>query len=149
MNPRVSCLHAADAVRRGYPLTDASLAERLADLVRAIDDTVTTAAVDPNDFWNAAIPVAATIAAATRGVPGRVYNIGGGSRVSINEVLDMIGRVTGRPPVVTSDSAQKGDMRHTYADTSLAKVDLGFAPVVDLERGLSAEYTWLRGTQER
>ena len=33
-----------------------------------------------------------------RGVPGRVYNIGGGSRVSINEVLDMIGRVTGRRP---------------------------------------------------
>jgi UDP-glucose 4-epimerase len=101
------------------------------------------------DFTFVEDAVAATIAAATRGVPGRVYNIGGGSRVSINEVLDMIGRVTGRPPVVTSDSAQKGDMRHTYADTSLAKVDLGFAPVVDLERGLSAEYTWLRDTQER
>ena len=31
----------------------------------------------------------------TRGVPGRVYNIGGGSRVSVNQVLEMIGRVTG------------------------------------------------------
>ena len=34
----------------------------------------------------------------TRGVPGRVYNIGGGSRVSVNDVLEMIGRVTGRRP---------------------------------------------------
>ena len=66
----------------------------------------------------------------TRGVPGRVYNIGGGSRVSINEVLEMIGRVTGRQPLVTVDPAQKGDMRHTYADTSLARADLGFAPTV-------------------
>ena len=39
----------------------------------------------------------ATIAAATRGVPGRVYNIGGGSRVSVNDVLEMIGRVAGPP----------------------------------------------------
>ena len=41
--------------------------------------------------------VEANLAAATRGVPGRVYNIGGGSRVSVNEVMAMIGRVSGRP----------------------------------------------------
>jgi nucleoside-diphosphate-sugar epimerase len=88
----------------------------------------------------------ATIAAAERGVPGRVYNIGGGSRVSVNEVLELIGRVSGRKPLVTVDSAQKGDMRHTYADTSLARADLGFAPSVGLEQGLAAEYKWLADT---
>jgi nucleoside-diphosphate-sugar epimerase len=36
-------------------------------------------------------------------------------------------------------------MRHTYADTSLARKDFGFAPTVGLEQGLSAEYQWLRG----
>jgi len=87
--------------------------------------------------------VGATIAAATRGVPGRVYNIGGGSRVSINQVLDMIGRVSGRRPVLHGDPAQKGDMRHTYADTSRARADLGFAPAVGLEEGLAAEHKWL------
>jgi UDP-glucose 4-epimerase len=97
------------------------------------------------DFTFVADAVSATVAAARRGVPGRVYNIGGGSRVSINEVLDMIGRVAGRRPLVTVDSAQKGDMRHTYADTSLAKADLGFAPTVGLEDGLAAEYQWLAG----
>jgi nucleoside-diphosphate-sugar epimerase len=95
------------------------------------------------DFTFVTDAVAATIAAATRGVPGRVYNIGGGSRVTVNEVLDIIGRVSGRRPLVRSAADQKGDMRHTYADTSLAAIDLGFAPKVSLEEGLAAEYQWL------
>jgi UDP-glucose 4-epimerase len=97
------------------------------------------------DFTFVADAVTATIAAATRGVPGRVYNIGGGSRVSVNQVLEMIGRVAGRRPVLKVDPAQKGDMRHTYADTSLARLDMGFAPTVGLEEGLAAEHAWLTG----
>ena len=97
------------------------------------------------DFTFVADAVSATIAAATRGVPGRVYNIGGGSRVSINQVLEMIGRVAGRRPVINRDLAQKGDMRHTYADTGLAHTDLGFVPTVGLEEGLTAEHAWLTG----
>jgi nucleoside-diphosphate-sugar epimerase len=96
------------------------------------------------DFTFVHDAVHANVAAAARGVPGRVYNIGGGSRVSINEVLDMIGRVSGRRPRVTVDPAQKGDMRHTYADTSLARADLGFVPTVGLEEGLTAEHAWLK-----
>lgn len=95
------------------------------------------------DFTFVHDAVAANVAAATRGVPGRVYNIGGGSRVSINHVLDMIARVSGRRPRITVDPAQKGDMRHTYADTSLARADLGFVPTVGLEEGLAAEHAWL------
>jgi UDP-glucose 4-epimerase len=95
------------------------------------------------DFTFVADAVAATIAAGRQGVPGHVYNIGGGSRVSITEVLGMIGRVAGRRPVIQGDSVQKGDMRHTYADTSLARKELGFAPAVGLEAGLAAEHQWL------
>jgi len=96
------------------------------------------------DFTFVHDAITATTAAAERGVPGRVYNIGGGSRVSVNEVIDMIGRVSGRRPVIAVDAAQKGDMRHTYADTSLARADLGFAPTITLEDGLGAEYRWLK-----
>jgi nucleoside-diphosphate-sugar epimerase len=95
------------------------------------------------DFTFVGDAVAANIAAATRGIPGRVYNIGGGSRVSINDVLAMIGRVAGRAPLVNVDLAQKGDMRHTLADTSLARAELAFEPQVGLEDGLTAEYKWL------
>ena len=84
----------------------------------------------------------ATIAAATRGVAGRVYNIGGGSRVTVNEVVDVIGRVAGRRPLVRTETAQKGDMRHTYADTRLAQSDLGFKPATTLEAGLAAQCRW-------
>jgi len=95
------------------------------------------------DFTFVSDAVCATIAAAEHGVPGRVYNVGGGSRVSMNDVIAMIARVAGRRPPITVDPAQKGDMRHTFADTSRARVDLRFAPSVDLEHGLSAEYQWL------
>jgi UDP-glucose 4-epimerase len=97
------------------------------------------------DFTFVQDAVSATIAAATRGGPGRVYNIGGGSRVSINDVFEIIGRVSSRRLQLTIDPAQKGDMRHTYADTSLARAELGFVPSVDLEKGLAAEYAWLSG----
>jgi nucleoside-diphosphate-sugar epimerase len=97
------------------------------------------------DFTFVSDAVSANVAAATRGVPGRVYNIGGGSRVSVNEVLRMIGRIAGRTPLITVDPVQKGDMRHTYADTSLARRDLGYAPTVGLEEGLAAEHRWLTG----
>jgi len=97
------------------------------------------------DFTFVSDAVNANVLAGTRGVPGRVYNIGGGSRVSVKDVLAMIERVTGTRPRVNVDSAQKGDMRHTYADTSRAREDLGYAPTVGLEQGLAAEYQWLTG----
>jgi len=98
------------------------------------------------DFTFVADAVAATVAAGLRGVPGRVYNIGGGARVSMHDVIEIIGRVAGRRPIVAVDPVQKGDMRHTYADTTLARTDLGFAPSTSLEDGLAAEYRWLSDT---
>ena len=95
------------------------------------------------DFTFVADIVAANVAAAERGVPGSVYNIGGGSRVSLNHVLDLIGKVTGKPVHVRREPKQKGDMRHTYADTSAARRDLDFTPHVTLEHGLDQQYRWL------
>ncbi len=75
------------------------------------------------DFTFVGDAVAATMAAAAQGVPGRVYNIGGGSRVSVNRVLDIIARILGRRLDVQHEPKQKGDMRDTYADTSRARTD--------------------------
>jgi UDP-glucose 4-epimerase len=98
------------------------------------------------DFTYVTDAVAATIAAAARGVPGRAYNIGGGSRVTVNQVLTIVERLVGRPVRIRHEPAQKGDMRDTYADTTLARTDLGFAPAVSLEQGLESEYRWLSTT---
>jgi UDP-glucose 4-epimerase len=98
------------------------------------------------DFTFVSDAVAATMAAGDRGVPGRAYNIGGGSRVTVNYVLEIIGRLAGRPLDVRREPTQKGDMRDTFADTTLAKADLGFAPKVSLPEGIEAEYRWLSTT---
>jgi nucleoside-diphosphate-sugar epimerase len=97
------------------------------------------------DFTFVSDIVAATRAAAVSGRPGRVYNVGGGERVALSDVIDRIGRVTGRPLEVVRQDAQKGDMRDTSADTSAAAADLGFHSTVTLEEGLEREWHWIRG----
>jgi len=101
------------------------------------------------DFTFVADAVAATRAAGDRGRPGAVYNIGGGSRISIREVLAIIERLAGRPLVINRGPAQKGDMRDTFADTSRARQDLGFTPTYSVESGLAAESDWIAGLLRR
>ena len=95
------------------------------------------------DFTYIADIVAANQAAGDRGRPGAVYNIGGGSRVSVNEVLSLVGKLTGRTLDIRQEDTQKGDMRDTFADTSRARTDLGFQPRFTLEQGLTEECRWL------
>jgi UDP-glucose 4-epimerase len=101
------------------------------------------------DFTFVADAVTATIAAATRGRPGAVYNIGGGSRVELLDVFELIRLVTGKPLRVERLEAQRGDMRDTYAETTRARTDLAFAPTVTLEQGLRAQYEWMLTTDDR
>ena len=100
------------------------------------------------DFTFVADAVTATATAAVRGTPGGVYNIGGGSRVSLREVFDMIGRVSGRPVTIDLQPPQKGDMRDTYADTSRARADMGFVPAIGLEAGLGAMFSWMEANRK-
>ena len=98
------------------------------------------------DFTFIADAVNATVAAALRGTPGEVYNIGGGSQVSMNDILALMARCTGRTATVRRQSAGEGDMRDTWADTGRARRDLGYAPSVNLKQGITAEYEWLSAT---
>ncbi len=95
------------------------------------------------DFTFVTDAVAATVAAATRGTPGAVYNVGGGSRVELLDTFELIRRITGRPLRIDQLDAQLGDMRDTYAETSRARADLSFAPTVSLEQGLRAQFEWM------
>jgi len=99
------------------------------------------------DFTFVGDAVSATVTAATRGAPGAVYNIGGGSRVQLLDVFELFRQVTGRPLRIERADPQRGDMRDTYADASRARADLGFAPSVTLEQGLRAQYEWLTAGQ--
>jgi UDP-glucuronate 4-epimerase len=94
--------------------------------------------------------VAATRAAATAPeAPGRVYNVGGGSRVSVRDVLGRIASLSGRPLEVHYEDAESGDVRHTGAETAQARRDLGFRPATSVEVGLQAEFEWMREQERR
>lgn len=82
------------------------------------------------------------LAAASPEASGRAYNIGGGSRVSVNQVLEMMAKITGLKPEACHKEAQAGDAPHTYAATKRAKDELGFAPKVSLEEGLNKMARW-------
>lgn len=96
------------------------------------------------DFTFIGDVVAATRAAADSGRPGCVYNVGGGERISMNQVLDAIREVTGRAVAVRREAPQRGDMRDTFADTQAAAADLGFRSSTSLREGLGREWAWIQ-----
>lgn len=75
---------------------------------------------------------------------GRVFNIGGGSRVTVNAVLEIISELLGRRVSVRHIENQKGDVRHTLSDTSEAREVLGYSPRVSLREGLAHQIEWMR-----
>lgn len=95
------------------------------------------------DFTFVQDAVAATVLAASA-EPGRVFNVGGGSRVTVNQVIAMLEGLVGKKAKIERRGKQAGDVRHTWADTSAFRDAVGFAPQVPLREGLEQEVTWLR-----
>jgi len=93
------------------------------------------------DFTFVSDIVKGTIASGLNGVSGRAYNLGGGERVSMLEVLETIRREVGGLEV-RHEPSQRGDARDTAADISRAAADLGYEPEWDLERGLHEQVLW-------
>ncbi len=96
------------------------------------------------DFTYVDDAVEATLACLGCGAPEFAYNVGGGLSVTVNEVLDRIESVTGRPIRRTYAPAEPGDPRRTAADTTRARRDLGFAPRTELTEGLRRQWAWQR-----
>jgi UDP-glucose 4-epimerase len=100
------------------------------------------------DFTYVSDVVTANVAAAERAEGGEVFNIGGGSQVSMNHVVATIEAISARPLCIKRDSRQKGDVRHTAADCTRAREQLGFRPAVSLAQGLRLEWEWIRGEHD-
>jgi UDP-glucose 4-epimerase len=95
------------------------------------------------DFTFVADIVAATRAAAVAdGVAGEVFNVGGGSRVSLNSTLEQLSAIAGRPLDVRRKPREDGDVLHTGADIGRAREALGYEPSTSLQDGLRAEFEW-------
>jgi nucleoside-diphosphate-sugar epimerase len=72
-----------------------------------------------------------------------VANIGGGHQISLNQVISLVQELCG-PIRVIRRPAAPGDVRHTGADTSVARAAFGYNPLTTLEEGLAAMVRWER-----
>lgn len=96
------------------------------------------------DFVHVDDVVQANLRAATRGgVPG-AFNIGSGSRITINALVNLIRDVSGVNPVVHHGPPRPGDVRDSEADISAAHKTFGFEPSVNLRDGLAEYVAWAR-----
>jgi len=86
--------------------------------------------------------VQANLLASQKPVEGQIFNIGGGSRRSLMDTINILEDVSGIKPKLVFKPAEKGDVKDTWADTSKAKDQLGFEPKVDLEEGLKRQWLW-------
>ena len=95
------------------------------------------------DFTYVSDIVEGVLAAAGVATEG-TYNLGGGSRASVLEVLALLGEVMGQEPRLEFIDKQAGDVRDTSAWLDRSRSDLGYAPRVSTRIGLENEVAWLR-----
>jgi len=82
-------------------------------------------------------------------VSGKVFNVGVGGRVSLNDVLRELGRITGKTLEAKYDPPRDGDIRDSQADITEAREFLGYGPQVTFEEGLARTFEWYRETQTK
>jgi UDP-glucose 4-epimerase len=96
------------------------------------------------DFVNVRDVVQANVKAAiTPGVTG-AFNIGSGTRISINDLVGRLRAASGLNPVVQHGPPRAGDVRDSLADIGAARKAFGFEPAVTMNEGLPEYIQWAR-----
>jgi len=80
------------------------------------------------------------------GAPGHAMNIGSGQASTVLDIAATLGKALGRSDIAPDITRQfrVGDIRHCFADTTLARMVLDYAPRVSLEQGLEELVEWIR-----
>ena len=99
------------------------------------------------EFTYVSDAVAGTIKAAGADVIGQVFNLGGGSRVTVNQVLATLEEISGMEVRRQNLPAAPGDPRHTGASINLARERLGWEPRVSLRDGLDKQWRWFNASR--
>jgi len=95
------------------------------------------------DFTYVANVVEANIRAAeVTEVEKRIFNIACGQRITVMELVEWINRILGKDIKPVFDPPRPGDIKHSYADISLAQKYLDYQPKVNFEAGLRATIKW-------
>jgi UDP-glucose 4-epimerase len=73
---------------------------------------------------------------------GKIFNIGTGKYIRVNELWEKISQLAGNNIKPKYEPARSGDIRESVADIDLAKRDLGFEPEYSFERGLKDTFEY-------
>jgi nucleoside-diphosphate-sugar epimerase len=73
---------------------------------------------------------------------GKIFNGGTGARITLNQVVKLLEKITGKKIQPKYDLPRTGDIRDSQADISLARKILGFQPLVHFEEGLKLTWAW-------
>jgi len=84
------------------------------------------------------------VAASSAGAVGGTFNVGLGTRCTINELLRMLGEIIGTDVKATYADQRAGDVKHSQADISRAQRILQYNPRVDMGEGLRRTVEWYR-----
>jgi UDP-glucose 4-epimerase len=101
------------------------------------------------EFTYVSDAVEGTIKAAAADVAGQVFNLGGGSRVTVNRVLATLEDISRLKVRRQTLPAAPGDPRHTGASINLAREGLGWEPRVSLREGLTRQWEWFQAARSR
>ena len=88
------------------------------------------------DFTYISDIVQANLLAMRKGPSGESFNIGGGGRISVVELLELIKNAVGRDIILKHVDSQKGDVQDTYANVTKARNMIGYVPTVGIEEGI-------------
>ncbi len=88
--------------------------------------------------------VNATITAAEKGKPGKIYNLGSGNHQKLSIVFPLLEKICGKNVTIKNIETQKGDVKNTYASISRARKDLDYNPRGTLQEGLQQEWLWIK-----
>ena len=75
---------------------------------------------------------------------GKVFNIAGGKQITLKELVSILNKIMNKNIKPVFGEERKGDIKHSYADVSLAKEQLGYAPKYSFESGLKETVEWYR-----
>lgn len=89
--------------------------------------------------------VQATIQAGDTGTRSQVFNVGGGSRKVLKDILGIMEEILGRKARIRWGEVEKGDVPHTWADIGRSREEFGYNPRTPVEEGLRQEAEWLAG----
>src|SRR5579863_8485840 len=79
-----------------------------------------------------------------KGASGGVFNGGTGARITLNQVIRLLAKITGREIRAAHEPPRTGDIRDSQADISLARKVLGYEPRVLFEEGLQRTWDWYK-----